>query len=800
MFKIITFLVIFFLTYTVNSQLVKLVNIETREGIPNANLKGMASKKMLLTDGNGLVDISPFLKEENIEIKAVGYEISEKEYSTLSTGKEVGLIPSNISLHDIIIQGVKEKQFREESVNKMKIITTNDVLLQNPQTAADMLSLSGNVFIQKSQQGGGSPMIRGFATNRLLYTVDGVRMNTAIFRAGNIQNVISLDPFAIQQAEVIFGPSSVLYGSDAIGGVMSFQTLNPILSLTNHSITSGSAAARISSANNEFTGHMDVNIGFKKFALLTSVSHYNFEDLKMGSYGPSEYLRPFYVKRIDSTDHIVTNENPKTQVSSGYNQLNLMQKLSYQPNSNWDFQYGFHYSETSNYDRYDRHIRYKDGLPRYGEWYYGPQIWMMNNLSIGNKKTTIFYDQAIVRAAHQFFEESRVSRDINKNNREVRIEKVTAYSITADFIKALHSKNKLLYGIDYVVNEVTSIGINENIASGISVSGASRYPQSRWGSFGVYLSDQHQINSILTIEASGRYNQINLVSTFDTSFYPIPFSAFSSSKSSVTGNIGFIIKPSKTLYMVLNASTGFRAPNVDDLGKVFDSEPGSVTVPNLGLEAEYAYNTDLNIIKSFGKLVRVEVLGYYTLLKNAMVRRDFTLNGFDSILYDGNLSKVQAIQNAAKAKVYGVQVGLTFNFTKELSFTNDFNYQLGEEELDDASVSSLRHAAPFFGVSRLTLTMKKLRLQLYTQYSEKKSFSQLPEEEKAKDYLYAKDNQGKPYSPSWATLNLKMMYRVTPTLSLSSGIENITDVRYRPYSSGIVAPGRNFVFSAKCTF
>src|SRR5690606_22275722 len=98
-----------------------------------------------------------------------------------------------------------------------------------PQTAADMLAGSGEVFVQKSQLGGGSPMIRGFATNRLLYAVDGVRMNTAIFRAGNLQNVINLDPFATESVEVIFGPGSVMYGRDAIGGVMSFQTLMPRL-------------------------------------------------------------------------------------------------------------------------------------------------------------------------------------------------------------------------------------------------------------------------------------------------------------------------------------------------------------------------------------------------------------------------------------------------------------------------------------------------------------------------------------------------------------------------------------------
>ena len=93
--------------------------------------------------------------------------------------------------------------------------------------------MTGAVFIQKSQLGGGSPMIRGFSTNRILIVVDGVRMNNAIYRSGNLQNIISIDALATEEAEVIFGPGSIIYGSDDIGGVMDFHSLTPRYSLSN---------------------------------------------------------------------------------------------------------------------------------------------------------------------------------------------------------------------------------------------------------------------------------------------------------------------------------------------------------------------------------------------------------------------------------------------------------------------------------------------------------------------------------------------------------------------------------------
>src|SRR5690606_14283199 len=185
---------------------------------------------------------------------------------------------------------------------RISTVSPKQITLQNPQTAADMLGQTGDVFIQKSQQGGGSPMIRGFSTNRLLYTIDGVRMNTAIFRAGNLQNVISLDPFTMENTEILFGPGSVMYGSDAIGAVMSFQTLSPQLALNDEVLVTGKALTRYSTANNEKTAHLDINLGWKKWALLTSFSSNDFGDLKMGSFGPDDYLRPLYVQRINNQD------------------------------------------------------------------------------------------------------------------------------------------------------------------------------------------------------------------------------------------------------------------------------------------------------------------------------------------------------------------------------------------------------------------------------------------------------------------------------------------------------------------
>lgn len=784
-----------------HAQIITINDEETGEPLELATLMSENPQAFALTNSIGKADITAFKKAENITIRLLGYKTVERSYTELQAqGFTLGLAQSRISIDAVVVSATRWTQSARDIPNRIASISAKKVNLQNPQTAADLLSISDEVYIQKSQQGGGSPMIRGFSTNRLLYTIDGVRMNTAIFRGGNLQNVISLDPLAIEKTEVFFGPGSVIYGSDAIGGVMSFQTLVPQLSLSDQFLMSGKAVTRYSSANNEKTAHFDVNVGWRKWAMVTSLSSNDFGDLRMGRHGPNEYLRRVYVQQHDSTDVVVTNTDPQLQRPSGYSQINLMQKVRFKPNETWDLQFGFHFSETSDYARYDRHLQSGNGLPRYGEWNYGPQKWMMNNLSVTHTGHNMLFDQLNIRLAQQVFEESRISRDFNQPNREIRIEEVDAYSANIDFNKLVGERSSLYYGFEFVRNDITSRGINENISTGISARGPARYPQSEWASYAAYITNQFKLSDQWTLQAGIRYNQYVIDAVFDTTFYPFPFVNTSLSNGALSGSIGAVYKPTSQWTISANVARGFRSPNIDDMGKVFDSEPGAVVIPNPDLDAEYAYNADIGIATTFGENLKMDVTAYYTLLQNALVRRDFTLKGKDSILYDNTLSQVQAIQNAAVARVFGVQAGVEIALSSGFSLTSHINYQKGEEELDNGTTSPSRHAPPLFGTTRITYTASRLTMQFYAAYSGEMEFDELPEEEKGKNHIYAIDQNGNPYSPAWYTLNFKGMYQFTENLTVSAGLENLADKCYRPYSSGIVAPGRNFILSVRANF
>lgn len=782
----------------VAAQVITVQDAESKLPLENATISSNNPKILLTTNAKGQCDIATLAGAEKIEIRYFGYKTQTKSFAELAQENyELALSPTRVSLDQVVISASRWNQNQRDIPSKVSTITSREVALQNPQTAADLLGASGEVFIQKSQQGGGSPMIRGFSTNRLLYAVDGVRMNTAIFRSGNLQNVISLDPFATERTEVFFGPGSIIYGSDAIGGVMSFETLSPKLATDDNTLITGKALSRFSSANKEKTAHFDLNVGWKKWALVTSFSSFDYGDLRMGRFGPDEYLRPFYVQRQGTTDVVVTNDDPLVQRPTGFTQINLMQKVRFKPSESWDFQYAFHYSSTSDYSRYDRQIRLRNGLPRSGEFYYGPQVWAMNHLNISHSAKSGVYDQMTIRLAQQFFEESRVDRDLNRTERRIRVEKVNASSLNLDFTKALGAKSQLYYGVEGVIDEVESKGTNIDVSTNKSVVGPSRYPQSTWSSYAAYLNYQWKAGEKFVLLGGLRYNNFALDADFSNNlaFYPFPFSTAKLDNAALTGSLGFVINPNENLSIRANASTGFRSPNVDDVGKVFDSTPGSVVIPNPDLKAEYAFNYELGIAKVFGEALKIDLTGFYTTLENAMVRRNYTLNGQSQINYNGTLSQVQAIQNAATANVIGLQAGLELKIAKGLSFSSQFNLQDGEEELDNGEKSPSRHAAPWFGVSRLTYIASGLNLQFYAQYSGEVSYENLSEEGRATDYIYAIDANGKPYSPSWYTFNFKALYPISEHFTLTAGVENLTDQRYRPYSSGIVAPGRNVILA-----
>lgn len=665
--------------------------------------------------------------------------------------------------------------------------------------SADVLINSGNVFVQKSQQGGGSPVLRGFEGSRVLLMVDGVRMNTAIFRTGHLQNVLTVDNMVLARMEILYGPSSTLYGSDALGGVVSMTTINPKLNSEKKTVISGSASARYATANNEQRINAIIHAGDNQWASLTSITYGSFGDMIQGDNRREAYPdfgKQFnIVKRFDDRDTILSNPNTNEQISSGYKQVDVMQKFLYQPNENIQHILNLQFSNTNDIPRYDRLSDTSGGKPVFAEWYYGPAIRNMGAYHFSASKLNGFFRDIKITASYQDVRESRVNRRLNSSNKDFRWERVDAFGITADF-KHYSKKNELHIGADNYTNFVRSTAERRNIITGIPSRISTRYsdgPTSMsWNA--VYAQHTYKISKSFTLNEGIRLSHVSLNAVFaDTTLMKFPFTRARQNNIAVTGNVGLIYGTDKGSRVAAILSSGFRNPNVDDLSKVFDTRTGAVVVPNPDLKPEYTYNGEINF-NHYGSNWSIGGAMFTTLFQNAIVVDVFQFNGQDSIIYDDVKSGVLAAQNKARANLFGFSINASWTFAKNTTIDGVFTYTKGDYTNAGITVP-LDHVPPNYGRYGIRHTAKTWQAEFFSLFNGWK---------RIEDYSPSgEDNQQ--YAtvdgmPAWMTFNLRTAVNITKTVMIQVLAENLTDLNYRYFSSGFSAAGRNFVVSMKAGF
>jgi hemoglobin/transferrin/lactoferrin receptor protein len=708
---------------------------------------------------------------------------------------------SSKRLQDVVIYANKFPTLSKNIVQRV-VALTDKALIQQQANTADILTASGQVFVQKSQAGGGSPVVRGFEASRVLLMVDGVRMNSAIFRAGHLQNIITVDNMILDRVEIIYGPSSTLYGSDALGGVVNLFTKQPQLFKSNIASkkaawnVDGNLVYRYGNGQNEQRQHIDINIANNKWAYLTSFTNSSFGDLRQGNKRTTAYpdfgKRFFYVARENNIDVVKDNSaSVNIQKLSGYNQTDLLQKLMYQPNENTTHILNVQISNSSHINRYDRLTETSKGLPVYSEWYYGPQVRNMIGYKLTKSQLNGYFQKLTTNVNYQHLEESRMSRRFKSNDKEYRFEAVDMVGLNMDLLHQGKS-SALNIGIESYYNNVGSTAYSNNIATNVRSSIATRYSDgpTNMANYALYAQHTQFLKGNWVLNTGLRLNSVQLNANFkDTALMHFPFTDANQDNTAITGNIGMAYNGADGLRVSFGASSGFRAPNVDDLTKVFDTRTGYVVVPNKDLKPEYTYNTELNISKTTSTY-SIGASLFYTWFKNALVVDKFKWNNASSILYQGIMSDVYATQNKAKAVVYGLNVNGSANLSPNTILAATYTYTKG-----NYADRKLDHIPPSYGRIGLKQELKKFSAEIFTVFNGWK---------RIEDYnLNGEDNEiyaTKEGMPAWQIWNINTSYQPTKKLNLSLQIENIADLNYRYFASGISALGRNYVVQARYSF
>jgi len=703
-------------------------------------------------------------------------------------------------LNEVVVSTKVPKNY-EKLPNQVEVITAKQIDFQNFQSTAEVLSNSGSLFVQKSQQGAGSPAIRGFEASRVLLLVDGVRMNNLIFRAGHLQNIVTVDESILDNVGIFYGPSSTLFGSDALGGTVAMTTKRAkFLSEVKNKFTGG-VATRYSSSNEEKSVSFNLNYATSNFASFTSLAYNDFGDLKMGKRknhnGDFFGERPFYVATISGVDQLMVNDDKYVQKNSGYKQYNFMQKLAYKTNSGFEHGLNLQFSTSSNVPRYDRLTdpSSSTGL-RNAEWYYGPQQRVLAIYSL-TKNNAFLGSNMKANFAYQNAQESRHNRRFGNYNLQHREENVNMYSASLDLTKKF-SKSELFYGFESYFETLKSSAYAKNVNTGVQTNLDTRYPNGDNNMMrnDFYVSYNHTISKNTFWNAGGRVGYTTLKSTIaDDTFFPLPFNSISQGNLTYSGALGIVHNASNNVMLKANLSSGFRAPNIDDLAKVFESVPGTLIVPNEDLKPEKTVTADLGfVIKSDSKRFKLENTYFYTRLYDAIVTAPSTYNGLNTIIYDGSPSAVFANQNKGKAFITGLSTNVTIAVLDNLHFNAGFNYTLGRV-VENGNQSPLDHISPYFGKIGFLYNQKSVNLEAYMLYNGKKALSDYSSS--GEDNLAYAPATG---MPAWETYNFKAGFTLIEGGTLFAGVENILDMQYRTFSSGINAPGRNIYAGLKYTF
>ncbi len=747
----------------------------------------------------------------------------------------------------------------EEIPYQVEQIKKADISFKNAQTSADALEVNGGVFIQKTQMGGGSPVIRGFEANRVLNVIDGVRLNNAIYRNGHLQNAVTIDNSMLKQIEVIYGPGSLMYGSDALGGVIHFRSIDPTLltdaSEKDHRLTTN-FYTRFATANLEKRAHLDLNYGKQKWGFITSITATDYDALRAGKNGPKEFpnfgKRYFYTDRdqTEAIDQVYSNNFPEIQVGVGtgdpniyrfwnteYSQFDFLQKIKVQPNHKVNFTLNYQYSSSTNVPRYDNlldTIDRADNL-KWSEWYYGPQMRSMVSLKTRLLNENVAYDKATIIGSFQRIDEDRIRRKYANRYRTINKEDVFVYSLTADFDKYLDEQERsvISYGLDLAHNRVESKVRVLDINSGrvLLNTATTRYPSggSAMATFGSYLNYRWRSqDSTIVFNGGLRYSSVNLDATYlETDFIEWPedyYNQIENNNGDLTWAAGLTWNNASNWQVRVLAAKAFRSPNIDDWAK--NRVKGSkIVVPNLDLKPETANNFELTVAKELGdynarakqgRFIKLSATGFYSHLKDAIVRVDSSNLDTNVLIVDDEPHDIQININSEDANIFGFSGNVLVKLDDVWTFNSGINITKGttlfSNNIVQDTIVPFAHIPPLYGATSLRYNYDRLQLELSLKYNGRKkledySVSDIEEggiidrggtsdniEQTPLDY----DAEGKAFHTGtygWTTVNFYSSYKLNDKYSVNFAIENIFDKLYLPFASTIPAPGRNFVFS-----
>jgi hemoglobin/transferrin/lactoferrin receptor protein len=616
-------------------------------------------------------------------------------------------------------------------------------LLQKKQirTTPEALQSATGVFVQKTNHGGGSPIIRGLTGNQTLFLIDGIRLNNATFRYGPNQYFNTIDAFSLEKIEVLRGGGAVQYGSDAMGGTIQVFTTTPSFSTTNE--WNGTILTKFLSQKMEQTGRAVLGFSSKKIAFSTGVTTRNFGDLMGG-------------------------KKTKTQSPTGYKELDFDLKMRLKLSEK-----NMLTVAHQNVTQYDVPIYHKITLENFAKNHTEKQARQLTYARFDGDFQSNFFQKYYLIASFQQTNEIRLQQKNNSHILRKEQDKVKTFGFNFNINHCLSNTYKINSGVEYYHDFVNSNRKDSDLLLKTTSEKRGLYPDaSKMQHFSIYSSQvfDFQKNSLQT---GVRWNTYH-IHVNDENQQSVKISP-----SAWVGNVSFLRKIKKETSIFLSANAAFRTPNIDDLGTLGVVDFRYET-PNYQLSSEKSYNFQVGF-KHHSSRFRLETYLFRNELRDLIARVK---------IENQTVAGVQVYQklNIEKAFIQGIESDFLYQLNQRFSISSNLTYTFGQSI---SQQEPLRRIPPFSGSIKLQYTHNQFFTHI--EYIATDTQKRLSAADKS-------DNRINPNgTPSWQIINIATGFTYKK-INISLSAFNLFNVDYRVHGSGVNGMGRALGATLDYTF
>ena len=647
-----------------------------------------------------------------------------------------------VNVENVTVVASKKHQTIQNLSKAVSVVTREEIAEKDITLLPDLLREEAGVYIQQTTPGQGIPIIRGLKGSENVHLIDGMRLNTAFFRNSPNQYLALVDPFMTEQIEIIRGPASVLYGGDALGGVLNIVTHTPNFDSKQWHFE-GALFTSFDSADEKILSHLGFDFGNEKIASTIGLSYQDIGVRTIGGGG----------------------EIPFTSYTSKAFNNKWAFKLSETKSLVFDMQY-LNQPSTPRVD--DLIAGFGQTQPDSSTFLFSPNERQFVHLAYTNSTPSSFFYNSNYHLSWQKIKDHRIKSAFDSESTTKEQNESSLLSFQATFDELIFDDIDIVYGLDYYHDTINSA--KQKIKDGIVRIKTPRFPD-----------DSSMRHIGLFADATKSYINQDITFGLRYSDYKIDLNSPEINNDTLnlddlTWHLGWLYHLDSQNKLFSNLGRGFRPPNIFDLGQVGERPGNRFNIINTNIKPETVYTIDIGV-KHFGEVWFVDFAVFYS-------------KYYDKIasVETGDLTDVGEFivqsQNINNVVLYGFESSFKYHINNDSLINAVINYTWGEE-------SSATHSE---SADRIPPLNGMLGYKLH--FNDKWSINPKIVYAATQKRLSARDIRDPRINPNgtggFASYNFYVNYKVSDDANFRFGLENMFDKKYREHGSGLEAAGRNY--------